>query len=147
MPVFADVLPEPSIWYAVDLYTPTSSIASNFFYSVFRVWLIFWLIIWLLLFIFRIICLRRIFNKAWLHWRWSLIPVYREYLWFKMVWRNGRWTASLFCLPMFVIVLIISYFKAAEKFGKDKEQFGMWLRFLNPIFLWILAFDKSKYQK
>ena len=137
MPVFADVLPEPWVG-SVSLYSSSLN---------FWLFLVPFLLIWLALFVFWIICLRKIFNKAWLHWRWSLIPVYREYLRFKMVWRNGRWTASLFCLPMFAIVLVISYFKAAEKFSKDKEQFGMWLRFLNPIFLWILAFDESKYQK
>ena len=147
MPVFADLLPEPSIWYPVELYGSTSSIVSNFFYSIFRVWLILWLIIWLLLFIFWIICLRKIFKKAWLPWRWSLIPVYREYLRFKMVWRNGRRTASLLCPVMFAIILIFSFFKTSEKFGKDKEQFWFWLWFLNPIFLWILAFDDSKYKK
>jgi hypothetical protein len=105
------------------------------------------LIIFLLLLAYWIVCLRRIFNKAWLPWRWSLIPVYREYLWFKMIWRNGRWTASLLCPVMFWIILVISYFKTAEKFGKDKEQFWMWLWFLHPVFLWILAFDKSKYKK
>jgi hypothetical protein len=37
--------------------------------------------------------------------------------------------------------------RRAKNFGKDKEQFWMWLTFLHPIFLWILAFDKSKYKK
>lgn len=147
MPVFADVLPEPSISYPFEVYSSSSSMASDFFYSLLRIGLIIWLIIWAALFIFWIICLRRIFRKAWLHWRGSLIPVYREYLRFKMVWRNGRWTATIVCPFMFLIALIISYFKVSEKFGKDKEQFWMWLWFLNPIFLWILAFDKSKYQK
>ena len=146
MPVFADALPLPSDL-PIEVYSPTSIYASELGYSILATLWIFSLIIFLAFFAFWIICLRRIFRKAWLNWRGSLIPFYREYLRFKMVWRNGRWTASLFCLPMFAIVLVISYFKAAEKFGKDKEQFGMWLRFLNPIFLWILAFDESKYQK
>ena len=147
MPVFADVLPESSFWYPVDLYGSSSVYAPEIGELFAR---IFWgltLIILLAIFAYWILCLWKIFNKAWLHWRGSLIPVYREYLRFKMVWRNGRWTATLLNPFMFAVVLIISFFKASEKFGKDKEQFWMWLWFLNPIFLWILAFDKSKYQK
>ena len=137
MPVFADALPEP--WFSsVNLYS-----------SSFNFWLFLlpFLLFWLALFVFWIICLRRIFRKAGLHWRGSLIPVYREYLRFKMVWRNGRWTATLVCPIMFAVILVFSYFKTAENFGKDKAQFGLWLWLLHPIFLWILAFDKSKYQK
>lgn len=142
MPVFADVLPEPGeLIYPTHIYTP---------YVVspgVRALLFLWLWICLALYIFWIICLWKIFKKAGLHWRGSLIPIYRVYLRFKMVWRNGRWTATLLNPWMFLIVLIISYFKTAENFGKDKEQFWMWLTFLHPIFLWILAFDKSKYKK
>ena len=140
MPVFADALPMPEIEFDTIIYDPGLENFSTILW-------IFMLIIVLALFAYWIICLRKIFNKAWLHWRGSLIPVYREYLRFKMVWWNGRWTASLLCPFMFFFILILSYFKTSEKFWKDKEQFGLWLLFLHPIFLWILAFDKSKYQK
>ena len=143
MPVFADVIPEPPIWYPMGGYNPSLEL----WYSILRAWWILMLIIFLLLLAYWIVCLRRIFKKAWLHWRWSLIPVYREYLRFKMVWWNGRWTASLLCPFMFFFILILSYFKTSEKFWKDKEQFWLWLLFLHPIFLWILAFDNSKYKK
>ena len=139
MPVFADVMPYP--WYGpMPMYEPEMNLFATF-------WWIFMLIIILAFIAYWIVCLWKIFNKAWLPGRWSLIPVYREYLRFTMVWRNGRRTASLLCPAMFVFILIFSYFKTAEKFGKDKEQFWMWLWFLHPIFLWILAFDKSKYKK
>lgn len=146
MPVFADVIPEPPI-YPIDGYSPTSVYTPDLGIMLAKIRWSAFLIIFLLLLAYWIVCLRKIFNKAWLHWRWSLIPVYREYLRFKMVWRNGRWTASLLCPIMFWVILIMSYFKTAEKFGKDKEQFWLWLRRLHPVFLWILAFDKSKYQK
>ena len=146
MPVFADVIPEPPI-YPINGYSPTSVYTPDLGIMLAKIRWSAFLIIFLLLLAYWIVCLRRIFNKAWLPWRWSLIPVYREYLWFKMIWRNGRWTASLLCPIMFWVILIMSYFKTAEKFGKDKEQFWLWLRRLHPVFLWILAFDKSKYKK
>lgn len=125
----------------------TSTSTSSLVYWLINARFLLFFIVLLACFLFWIICLRKIFKKAWLPWRGSLIPVYREYLWFKMIWRNGRWTATLLSLPMFIVVLLVSFFKVPEKFGKDKEQFALWLWFLNPIFLWILAFDKSKYQK
>ena len=137
MPVFADVIPYPwyGYWYAHEVN------------SLSTFWRILVLIIFLALLAYWIICLRKIFKKAWLPGRWSLIPFYRECLWFKMVWWSWRWTASMICPAMFIFILVFSYFKTAEKFGKDKEQFGMWLMFIHPVFLWILAFDKSKYNK
>lgn len=140
MPVYADALPMPNPGFYPGPHT-------SWLHNLTSILWIFMLIIFLALLAYRIVCLRRIFRKAWLPGRWSLIPVYREYLRFTMVWRNGRWTASLICPAMFIFILIFSYFKTAEKFGKDKEQFWMWLMFLHPIFLWILAFDKSKYKK
>ena len=144
MPVFADVLPEPGeFWYVypTDIYTPS---AGGPLFEI--LWfLLLW--IWIALLIFWIVCLWKIFKKAGFHWRWSLIPIYREYLRFKMIWRNGWWTASLVCPGIFAVILIVSFFMVPEKFSKDKEQFWLWLLLLNPIFLWILAFDKSKYQK
>jgi len=147
MPVFADAQLQLPNWYPVDGYSPTSIYTPELGHSMLRAWWTLFLIIFLIFLAYRIVCLRKIFKKAWLPGRGSLIPFYRECLWFKMVWWNGRWTASLLCRPMFVITLIISFFKISEKFGKDKEQFWLWLWFLNPIFLWILAFDNSKYKK
>lgn len=48
------------------------------------------LIAWLII-AYYIVCLRRIFKKAGLHARWSLIPVYREFLWFKVGKLSWRW--------------------------------------------------------
>lgn len=145
MPVFADALPLPSDlpieWFSSD--SISISWIGNSLLAAFGSIL---LIIFLAFLAYWIVCLRKIFNKAGLPGRGSLIPFYREYLWFKMVWWNGRWTATMLSPFMFAIVIIISYFKAAEKFWKDKEQFWLWLWLLHPIFLWILAFDKSKYQ-
>lgn len=42
------------------------------------------------------------------------------------------------------ILFVIMLFKLAKKFWKS-VWFGLWLWLLSPIFLWILAFDNSKY--
>jgi hypothetical protein len=55
------------------------------------------------------------------------------------------WIASLISLILCIVYGIISYFRLAKKFGKS-WGFGVWLLFLTPIFLWILAFGKAKYQ-
>lgn len=144
MPVFADVIPELDL--PIEWITPTSVSMQELGYTLLKAWWALLLIIFLAFLAYWIVCLWKIFKKAGLPWRGSLIPFYREYLWFKMIWWNGRRTATMLSPFMFAIVIIISYFKTAEKFWKDKEQFWLWLWLLHPIFLWILAFDQSKYQ-
>lgn len=65
---------------------------------------------------------------------------------FKIGWLSGRWALSILFPPLFLIVMIINYFKIAEKFGKH-WTFGLGILFIKIIFIPILAFDKSKYME
>ena len=96
------------------------------------------------LLVWSIICLWRMFQKAWLPGWGSIIPFYNIYLRLKMAGRSGRWLLSLLFLPLFAIISIITYFDIAKRFGKHRS-FGLGLWFLSPIFMGILAFDKSTY--
>ena len=96
--------------------------------------------------IWSIICMWRMFNKAWLPGWGAIIPFYNLYLWFKLAWRSGWWLLSILFPPLLLIIVIITYFDVAKRFGKS-AWFWVWLLFFNPIFEWILAFDKSEYHK
>ena len=104
-----------------------------------------WFLTWLIT-IFSIICIWKIFKKAWKKGRYSIIPLYNVYKWFQVSWMSGRWVILMIIPPIFLIALFISYFKMAKRFWK-----GIWtwigLLVLNPIFLGILAFWDSKYSK
>jgi hypothetical protein len=104
-----------------------------------------WFLTWLIT-IFSIICIWKIFKKAWKKGRYSIIPLYNVYKWFQVSWMSGRWVILMIIPPIFLIALFISYFKIAKRFWK-----GIWtwigLLVLNPIFLGILAFWDSKYSK
>ena len=91
-----------------------------------------------------IICRWKMFQKAGLPGWGSLIPFYNIYLRLKMAGRSGRWLLSLLFPPLFLVIMIITYFDVAKRFGKHRS-FGLGLWLLNPIFIGILAFDKSTY--
>ena len=91
-----------------------------------------------------IISLRKMFQKAGLPGWGAIVPFYNVYLRFKMSGMWGWWVLSLLFPPLFLIALIVSFFKMPGRFGKHWVWgFGLW--FLNPIFIGILAFDKSTY--
>ncbi len=97
-----------------------------------------------ILLVWTIICRWKMFQKAGLPGWGAIIPFYNIYLRFKMAGMWGWWVLSLLFPPLFLIVLIVSYFKVPVRFGKHWAWgFGLW--FLNPIFIGILAFDKSTY--
>jgi len=100
--------------------------------------------VWWLIFIFTIICMWKIFEKAWKKWRYSIIPLYNVFKWFQVSWMSWWWVISMIIPPLFLIVLFISYFKVSKRFWKW-ILFGIWMLVLNPIFLWILAFSDTKY--
>ena len=104
-----------------------------------------WFLTWLIT-IFSIICIWKIFKKAWKKGRYSIIPLYNVYKWFQVSWMSGRWVILMIIPPIFLIALFISYFKIAKRFWKGIWTW-IWLLVLNPIFLWILAFWDSKYSK
>ena len=94
--------------------------------------------------VWTIVCRWRMFQKAGLPGWGAIIPFYNIYLRFKMAGMSGWWVLSLLFPPLFVIAFIVSFFKVPWKFGKHWAR-GFWLWFLNPIFIGIFAFDKSKY--
>lgn len=104
-----------------------------------------WFCAWVIV-IFSLVCIRKIFKKAWRKWWYSIIPLYNVYKWFQVCGMSGWWVISMIIPPLFLIALFISYFKIAKRFGKW-ILFGIWMLVLNPIFLWILAFGNSKYSK
>ena len=135
MPVFADVLPEPELGYIypTNIYTTTPM-------EPWMMWT-YW-IVWGILCIYGIVCFWKMLKKAWLPGWGSIIPIYNIYLYFKLAWRSGGWTRSILFPPLFLIMVIVSYFDIAKRFGKGVGfGFGLWL--LWPIFFWILAFGKS----
>ena len=96
--------------------------------------------------VWTIVCRWKMFQKAGLPGWGAIIPFYNIYLRFKMAGMSGWWVLSLLIAPVFAIAFIVSYFKLPGKFGKHRAWgFGLW--FLNPIFIGIFAFDKSKYSK
>ena len=126
--------------------------------------------------VFTIICMWKIFVKAGEPGWKCLIPVYGEYVFFKIAWEpmwffitlgltvltniitsvaaaNGNGGATGFGLVLLIIVSIVSIvigiitmIKLAKRFGKS-TGFGIGLIFLEPIFMGILAFDNSDYDR
>ncbi|MCX6824276.1 MAG: DUF5684 domain-containing protein [candidate division SR1 bacterium] len=94
--------------------------------------------------IFMIISRWRVFNKASLPGWGILIPCYNRYLMFKLGGRSGRNFLWILIPPVFVVLMIINYFKIAKQFGKHRT-YGLGLRFIKIVFIPILAFDNSKY--
>lgn len=99
-----------------------------------------------LIFVFTIICLRKIFNKAHYHWRGAIIPIYNVYLWLKTAGRSWWRLLTMIFPPLFGIVMIVSFFDVSKRFWQS-WLFALWLLLINPIFLWILAFWNAKYSK
>jgi len=84
---------------------------------------------------------------------WFIITVVFYLIWasegsLAMIIKNSiNWilgVASLIAMLVNLVFMFILPFKLAKKFWKS-EWFGVWLLFLTPIFLWILAFWKAEY--
>ena len=102
------------------------------------------LVIWLVVAIFMIISRWRVFEKAGLPGRGIFIPFYNRYLMFKLGGRSGWNFLWILFPPVFVILMIINYFKIAVRFGKP-AIYGLGIWFIKIVFIPILAFDKSVY--
>lgn len=101
-----------------------------------------------IVYVFETICLWKVFEKAGKPGWASIIPVYNIWILFEIAGFKGAYSL-LMLIPIVgalavIILTIISYFKIAKAFGKD-AGFGVGLWLLNPIFIAILAFDKSTY--
>lgn len=96
--------------------------------------------------VYMIICRWKLLEKASMPGWASIVPFYNLYKECELVLGNG-WKMFLFLIPIYNIILAIKFqFELAKRFGKW-VGFGFGLLFLNPIFLWILAFDSSTYTK
>lgn len=106
----------------------------------------------LLLAIITLVAFWKIFEKAGTDgWR-GIIPFYNMWLLAEMVGRPG-WLGIVMILCTFLgtiglvaamVIQVIIYYDLAKAFGKS-IPFAMGLIFLSPVFLMILAFDKSTY--
>lgn len=94
--------------------------------------------------IFSIVCMWKVFAKAGKPGWASLIPIYNMVVMFQIAGMSP-WMLLLMLLPIAnIIVAIMLYINFAKAFGKS-GGFACGLIFLNPIFMAILAFDKSEY--
>lgn len=101
-------------------------------------------IIYMALIVFYIFVMWKIFVKAGEPGWASIVPFYNTYVLFKITWGNG-WLFLLSLIPFVnIVILIITYVKLAQAFGKG-GGFAAGLIFLSFIFLPILAFDSSDY--
>lgn len=92
--------------------------------------------------ILSVVALWFVFKKANEEGWAAVIPVYNLYVLFKITWGSG-WKFLLLLIPIAnIVIYIITMVKLAKVFGKG----GGWacgLIFLYPIFICIMAFDKS----
>ncbi len=102
-----------------------------------------WFTIYAAIIVLMIISRWRVFKKAGFPGRGILIPIYNRVLMFKLGGMSGRRAASIIFPPLFLIAMIVNYFKIAEKFGKHRA-FGLGILFVKIVFIPILAFDNSK---
>lgn len=100
--------------------------------------------------VFMIICMWKVYKKAGKPGWASIVPIYNIWVLFEMTGFNGALSLLTFIPFVGTIIIavlsIISNFRLAKCFGKD-TGFGIGLWLLNPIFMAILAFDKSEYNK
>lgn len=74
----------------------------------------------------------------------SLVPLYNVYIQYKITWGEGVWCLLLLIPFARWVVAIITCVKMSQVFGKG-TAFALGLIFLRPIFVLILAFDRSQY--
>lgn len=100
-------------------------------------------VIWFLCILIIVIAKWIIFKKAGEKWWKAIIPIYNDYILFKIAWHK-KWFLWVLFPPMFVIMKIIILFNIAKKFQK-KAWFALWLSFVPVVFYPILARWKAKY--
>ncbi len=99
--------------------------------------------IWLFIVAFSIICHWKIYVKANREGWESIVPLYNLYVFFKIIGRS-LWNIFWLFLPIIgpIIFLIRMISSLSKSFGRG-TGFALGLFFLSPIFIAILAFDKS----
>ncbi len=120
---------------------PSDVLMAWVFWSIFMFWT-FWTIVFVAILILMIVSRWRVFEKAGQPGWGSLIPVYNIYLTFKVAGRPGGWTRWILFPPVLLILLIITCFDIAKRFGKP-GIFGLWILLVKVVFVPLLAFDKK----
>jgi len=101
-------------------------------------------IVTLILSILVIIGRWKMYEKAGEHGWASLIPIYSEYVLFRIAWGSG-WMVLVMLIPIVnVVFAIILSLKLARAFGMG-TGFGIGLILLPSIFYLILGFSDAKY--
>ena len=72
--------------------------------------------------VWTILCMWKIFEKAGLPGWGAIVPFYNIWLRFKLAGRSPRWILSLLFIPLFAIIMIITYFDVAKRFGKSAAE-------------------------
>ena len=88
---------------------------------------------------------RKMFKKAWEAWWGAIIPIYNDYLLFKIACHE-KWIWWIFCPPVYVFLRIFVLFNISKKFWKS-NWFALWLNYIPEIFYPILARWDAKYDK
>ena len=102
---------------------------------------------WLVMVAFAVLAIIancKIFTKAGREGWKSIIPIYNMWVLFEIAGMEGALSLLLFVPIANLVVTIMAYLKLAKAFGKS-DGFGIGLILLSPIFMIILAFDKSEY--
>ena len=116
----------------------------------------FFLIIWLVLFVYSVICMWKIFEKAGVEGWKAIIPVYNSWVLAEIAGKPGWWgiigyagfvpvlgiIASLAAVVLYVIIAL----ELAKKFGKDTTFAIVGLIIFSLVGIGILAFGDAKYQ-
>lgn len=105
-----------------------------------------YIILILVIAVIMIIANWKVFTKAGKPGWASIIPLYNMYVMFEIAGMNG-WMFLLTFIPIVnIIIQIMLYLNLAKKFGKS-TGFAIGLILLNPIFLLMLAFGNTEYNK
>lgn len=105
-----------------------------------------YMILILVIAVIMIVANWKVFTKAGKPGWASIIPLYNMYVMFEIAGMNG-WMFLLTFVPIAnIIIQIMLYLNLAKKFGKS-TGFAIGLILLNPIFLLMLAFGNTEYNK
>ncbi len=99
----------------------------------------FW-IVFIIIFAISIIPKWKLFEKAGQPGWAAIVPFYNKYVLFDITWGNGILFLLTFIPGANAVIMIITWVKLAQAFGKD-AGWACGLIFLNIIFLFIMAFS------
>jgi len=94
--------------------------------------------------VLMVVALWKVFLKAAQPGWAAIVPFYNWYIILKIASKPGWWLILLFIPLVNLVIIIITYLKLAENFGKG-AGFAVGLFFLPFIFFPILAFSDAQY--